>query len=520
MGCGDGPLNTPPWLRWLWIIPGLFLVVFLITPLVRMASTIRLDALGDLQLWSIATIAAGQAALSVLLALGFGLPIAAVVTRYRVWGSRWTLALVTIPFVLPTVVVGLAFRSLIGSVTGLLVVVLAHAYINIAVVVRVVGATWAQLDDRFAVISASLGAAPWRTWWRVTVPQLRPALIASSAIVFLFSFTSLGVVVVLGDRWSRTLEVQVLRNTAVLLDFGAATAAAVLQLVVVTLVVLWLIRQPTATRLPRDQAQRPLPANGLTRVRIVMTLIAANVIVLAPLAFLFLASLRSSSGWTLQWWASLGTVDAGTTRLGSPAQALAQSLGFAILTGIIAAGIGGAAAIATLGRQRIIGALAVIPLGVSAATLGLGLLLTFGRPPLDLRGWGALIPIAHALVAIPLVVAVVAPALRATDRRLIDVASSLGAAPTRAFWTAYGPILRTVMIAAGGLAAAVSIGEFGAASFLGRPGAPTVPVQIARLLARPGEQSYGVAAVLAVVLVLATLALVGFVDRLGKRVQH
>ena len=160
MGCGDGPLNTPPWLRWLWIIPGLFLVVFLVTPLVRMASTIRLDALGDLQLWSIAIIAAGQAALSVLLALGFGLPIAAVVTRYRVWGSRWTLALVTIPFVLPTVVVALAFRSLIGSVTGLLVVVLAHAYINIAVVVRVVGATWAQLDDRFAVISASLGAAP------------------------------------------------------------------------------------------------------------------------------------------------------------------------------------------------------------------------------------------------------------------------------------------------------------------------------------------------------------------------
>ena len=520
MGHGDGPLNTPTWLRRLWIIPGLFLVVFLVTPLIRMASTIRLDALGDLQLWSIALIAAGQAALSVLLALAFGLPIAAVVTRYRIWGSRWTLALVTIPFVLPTVVVGLAFRSLIGSATGLLVVVLAHAYINIAVVVRVVGATWAQLDDRFGVISASLGATPWRTWWRVTMPQLRSALIASAAIVFLFSFTSLGVVVILGDRWSRTLEVQVLRNTAVLLDFGAATAAAVLQLIVVTVVVLWLVRQPTATRLPRDQARRPLPAGGFTRVRIIGTLVAANAIVLAPLAFLVLASLRSSSGWTLQWWASLGSVDAGTTRLGSPAQALAQSLGFAILTGVIAAGIGGAAAIATLSRQRIIGALAVLPLGVSAATLGLGLLLTFGRPPIDLRGWGVLIPIAHALVAIPLVVAVVAPALRATDRRLIDVASSLGAAPTRAFLTAYGPMLRTVMIAAGGLAAAVSLGEFGAASFLGRPGAPTVPVQIARLLSRPGEQSYGVAAVLAVVLVIATLAVVGLVDRLGKRVQH
>jgi thiamine transport system permease protein len=158
----------------------------------------------------------------------------------------------------------------------------------------------------------------------------------------------------------------------------------------------------------------------------------------------------------------------------------------------------------------------MIPLGVSAATLGLGLLLAFGRPPTDLRDSVLLVPIAHSLVAVPLVVAVVAPALRATDNRIGAVAASLGARPTRAFLTTYGAVLRVVMLASAALAGAVSLGEFGAASFLTRTGSPTVPVQIVRLLSRPGEQSVGVAAALAVILVALTLALVLVVDRVGR----
>jgi len=61
----------------------------------------------------------------------------------------------------------------------------------------------------------------------------------------------------------------------------------------------------------------------------------------------------------------------------------------------------------------------------------------------------------------------------------------------------------------------VSLGEFGAATFLGRASSPTVPIQIVRLLGRPGEQSLGVAAALAVILVVMTLVLVLVVDRLG-----
>ena len=168
-----------------------------------------------------------------------------------------------------------------------------------------------------------------------------------------------------------------------------------------------------------------------------------------------------------------------------------------------------------LGRAVLIIALA--PLGISAATLGLGFMLSFGRAPFDLRGTDLLVPLAHSIVAVPLVIAVVLPTLRASDRRIAIVARALGARPSRAFFTAYGPVLRVVAIAAAGLAACVSLGEFGAASFLARSSSPTVPVQIVKLLQRPGEQSFGVACALSVILVIGTLALVASFDSLGAK---
>jgi thiamine transport system permease protein len=464
-----------------------------------------------------------QALVSTVVALAVGLPMANVVSRYAVRGRAFAQALVTVPFVLPTVVVALAFRSLLGSGVpqGFALVVLAHAYVNLAVVVRIVGAQWAQHDPDVENVARTLGASRWRAFVDVTLPSLRPAIASSAAVVFVFSFTSLGIVLLLGDASTRTLEMQILRQTSVLLDFPGAAAAALVQLVLVSLVLMAgaLAGRRSPTRALRPVGLRPMPASRSGRLGVIATMATIVLVVTAPVAALVGASLRTAGGWTLQWWHGVGSVDAGTTRIGSPLAALATSLSFALLTAAIAAIVGGLAAMAVVAptRMRIISILALVPLGVSAATLGLGILLAFGRPPLDLRATGLLVPLAHSLVAVPLVVAVVAPALRSTDARRMAVASTLGARPTRAFLTAYGPVLRVVMLASAALAGAVSLGEFGAASFLARAASPTVPVQIVRLLGRPGEQSTGVAAVLAVLLVAMTLALVLTVDRLGSR---
>lgn len=514
--------HLPRSLKWLWVIPTLLFLVFLIYPLVQLAVTVwsaeTLKALTRSALWQVTLLASGQALLSVGLSLLIGIPIARVLFTYRFMGRGFMLALVTVPFVLPTVVVALGFRSLFGSAipNGLLLVVLAHAYINIAVVVRLVGAQWATLDRRMEVTAATLGAGPLRVFTSITLPALRNSIVLAASVVFIFSFSSLGIVVVLGDgSGTRTLEQVLLRSTSVLLDFPTALAAAILQLAVVSLVFV------ISTRISRNEPkakvvlERARILSRKTKVVVALTCLAAFILVVGPIASILWSSISSSGGLTLQWWGDLVSVE--NTRIGSPIAALGRSISLALITAVIAAILGGAIAIAVMSKKGIVATLALIPLGVSAVTLGFGILLAFSRGAFDLRGTGVLIPITHALIAVPIVVAVATPSLRNVDPRRYFVALSLGATPLRAWWTAFGIVFSGVMFAAGGLAAAVSLGEFGAATLLSRTDSPTVPVQIERLLGKPGESAFGTAAVLSVILVILTMTILLIVDRVASR---
>lgn len=464
----------------------------------------------DSNTFRVAGLASAQALVSTLVTLLIGLPVTAAVARYHFRGQALASALVTVPFVLPTVVVALAIRSLLGASgpTGIGVVIAAHAFVNIAVIVRIVGAQWRQLDPRMALIAQSLGASPTRTFLTSTLPALAPALALAAGIVFVYSFSSLGLVLLLGEGTVRTLETQIVRQSSVLLDFPAAAAAAALQAVVVTAALVIAARIGRRRDRGAPRPLQPLPARGAGRFVVVGATVAC-VVVLAPVIALVIASFG--------WWGALFD-DLAYARVGPPLGALGRSVAFAAATALIAAVIGGCAAIAMLGGRigRFIGLLAVIPLGISSATLGLGTLLAYGRGSFDLRGTGLLIPLSHALIAVPLVIAIAAPALRTADRRSLAVAQSLGATPSRAFWTAYGPVLRIVCAGGAALAAAVSLGELGAASLLSRAGEPTVPLQIARLLSRPGDASVGVAAALSVVLVVLVLVIVLAVDRAAE----
>jgi thiamine transport system permease protein len=252
-----------------------------------------------------------------------------------------------------------------------------------------------------------------------------------------------------------------------------------------------------------------------TKVVVALTCLAAFILVVGPIASILWSSISSSGGLTLQWWGDLVSVE--NTRIGSPIAALGRSISLALITAVIAAILGGAIAIAVMSKKGIVATLALIPLGVSAVTLGFGILLAFSRGAFDLRGTGVLIPITHALIAVPIVVAVATPSLRNVDPRRYFVALSLGATPLRAWWTAFGIVFSGVMFAAGGLAAAVSLGEFGAATLLSRTDSPTVPVQIERLLGKPGESAFGTAAVLSVILVILTMTILLIVDRVASR---
>lgn len=505
----------------------LFLVAFLLIPLVavvwRSFNVASLRLLADSSTWRTVLWAAIQGLVSTCLTFAVALPITGVLARFEVRGGGVVRALLTIPFVLPTVVMALAVRQTLPAAwgEGFFAVVLTHALLNIAVVMWLVGTLWEQLDGRLSQVAASLGARPLTAFRTVTLPQLRPAIIAAAALVFAYTTTSLGVVLVIGDEHTPTLELEIFRRTGVLVDLSGASVIALLQLLLVgsvLCVAAWLQARLAHQVRRRTAAPHKSRPSGTTAAVVWTIVIVTTCLVMVPLAVLAIRSLRTNSSWTLQWWTGLTSLDNGTTRLASPIAALAVSARTAVMAATLAVSLGTLLAIGALRSRsgRVIAMAGLLPLAVSAATLGLGTLLVFGRPPLDLRSTGVIVPIAHALVAVPIVLGAMLPALRSVDVRLQLVAAGLGARPTRAFITAYGTVLVRAGGAAAGLAAAISLGEFGAASFLGRPGSPTLPVQIGRLLGRPGEASIGTAAALAVLLAAATAVVVLVVERLMR----
>jgi thiamine transport system permease protein len=483
------------------------------------------DVLTDPGLRSVAWFTLWQAAVSTALTLALGLLPAFVLARYRFAGRSVVLALVTVPFVLPTVVVGAAFlallpRSLEQTVWAILV---AHVYFNLAVVVRTVGTLWGQLDPRIEEAARTLGASPSQVLMKVTLPLLRPALLAAASITFLFTFTSFGIIRILGGPRHPTIEVEVWRLTTQAFELRSAAALAFLQLVAVTGLMLWWSsvqsRHAVTLRLrPRGTATAPRTARQ--RALVAGTAAGLVAVVVIPLGRLVVGSLRARDGLGLAAWRGLaapsGSGPAGRP-VADPLAAVGTSLRFAVIATILAVVFGASAAVAIAASRRggsILDAGLMLPLGTSAVTVGFGLLITMDRRPLDLRGSWVLIPIAHAVVAVPFVVRAVLPTLRSIDPRLRDAAATLGASPARVWREIDLPFLRRALVAGAGFAFAISLGEFGATSFLTRIGNETMPIAIARLLGRPSASNLAQSYALATVLMVLTLVVILAVDRL------
>ncbi|KGM10604.1 iron ABC transporter permease, partial [Cellulomonas bogoriensis 69B4 = DSM 16987] len=245
-----------------------------------------------------------------------------------------------------------------------------------------------------------------------------------------------------------------------------------------------------------------------------------------PLVTVLVRSFRTPTGWGWTNYANLATTGGPNTLSVTVWDAAWNSLRIAVDATVMAVVVGGLVALVVSRRPRTSGArravrtmdaVFMLPLGVSAVTVGFGFLIALHRPlglDLDLRGSPLLIPIAQAVVATPLVVRTVLPVLRAVDQRLHEAAAVLGASPGRVLRAVDWPIAARSLGLAVGLAFAVSLGEFGATSFLARPDNPTLPVVIFRLIGRPGAENLGMALAASVVLALMTATVMALTERL------
>jgi thiamine transport system permease protein len=193
----------------------------------------------------------------------------------------------------------------------------------------------------------------------------------------------------------------------------------------------------------------------------------------------------------------------------SPTTAIGISLGYALLTVLLALALGLPAswALAEEGDSplsRILDPLLMLPLGTSAVTLGLGFIVGLGSGGLNLRSSPLLVPLAHTLVAFPFVVRSLTPALRSIRPRLREAAAMLGASPRAVLRHIDLPLVGRALLVAAIFAFTVSMGEFGATALLARPEYPTIPIMIFRFLSRPGALNYGQALALSTILMMIT----------------
>jgi len=466
----------------------------------------------------------GLAAAATAITLLLGMPTAYVLSRLRFRGRAVLRAAVLVPFVLPTVVVGIAFRVLLrdtpfdGSVVAILG---ALVFFNIAVIARTVGATWESLDPRQEEAARVLGAGPVRVFATITLRRLAPSIAAAASIVFLFCSTAFGTVLVLGGSRYATIETEIWLLTTQFLDLRAASVLSIAQLVVVValLVVTARVRARTTTQNRSFATRRPRRSD----TPVVVAAVLVGLALVVPIAALVRRSLEFEGGWGFGNYAALaGTGDRNALAV-TPWEALGNSLGFAAAATGIAMLIGMTACLLLSRRPRsatarraldlLDGAL-MLPLGVSAVTVGFGFLITLNTPPLDLRASPVLVPIAQALVAVPLVVRTLLPVLRSVGSRMREAAATLGAAPWRVMLTIDLGVSARAALAATGLAFTVALGEFGATTFLSRPSNSTLPVVIYRLIGLPGGDNAGMAVAASVVLAAVTVVVVALVERL------
>lgn len=545
------------WIRHgLWLVPVLFLLIFYFYPLGTIFSTSllpegRLDLSGFVEIITapfyreIIWFTFYQAVLSTVFTLLIALPSAYVFARFRFPGKALLLSLSTLAFVLPTIVVAAAFRALIGP-QGLInqllmsvlstsmpplqlertfaIIIIVHVFYNYAVALRIISSYWINQGPRIEEAARILGASGWRLWFFVRLPMLRPAIMAAAALVFIFTFTSFGVILILGGVRFATLEVEIYRQTANFGNLSLAAALSIAQILMMFLLLLVYTRFQRTTGTDWQQAKllaRP-PQKMREKALVLVNILLMLVLLFTPLIALILSSVTVNGELSLQYYRSLSINDRSSVLFVPPVQAIGNSLLFALVTTGMSTVLGLIAAyLLARSKSRLarwLDPVFMLPLATSAVTLGFGFIIALDEPPLNLRTSPALIPIAHSLVAMPFVVRSVFPALQAIKPSVREAAQVLGVPSWREWFLIDLPLISRAVAVAATFAFTISMGEFGASIFVARPDTPTMPVVIYRLLGQPGGINYGQALAMSVLLMLVcglSFALIERVREIG-----
>ncbi len=451
-----------------------------------------------------------QAALSAAASTFLAIPVARALARRRFPGRGAVIALMGAPFVLPVIVAVLGLIAVFGragpvawaarglgleppSIYGLGGVVLAHVFLNLPLAVRLILQGWQAVPPARHRLAASLGAGPRDVARLIEWPMLRATLPGVAAAIFLVCLTSFAVALTLGGGpRATTLELAIYEAFRLEFDLPRAATLALIQAGVGAAAVACglALTLPEARGADLLAAGAPPGPGGVLVLQDAAVLAAAVAFIAAPLATVVARGATAALALPPSVWdAALRSL---AVAMGSAALCMALALSIVLSGGRAAQAVGMAG------------------IAVSPLAIGTGLFLLL-RPWTDPAAWALPVTAAvNALMSLPFALRALAPAadrMRAETGRLADSLGLRGLARLRL--ASLPPMRREIGFAAG-LAAALSMGDLGVVAFFAGVDAPTLPLQMYRLM---GAYRMDDAMGAATVLLALTLALFVTLDR-------
>lgn len=438
-----------------------------------------------------------QAAVTTACALLLGLPMAWVLQRLEFPGRRWMQRTLMLPFVVPTLVAALGVLALLGphgwltQLTGYSIgsgawlLLYGNLFFNLSVVVRPAMAALQGVNASQVAAACTLGATPWRTFWRLEWPLVRAAVLAAGCLVFLYCFSGLGLALVLGGQEFATLEVEIYTLVAHELALGPASVLALWVAAIGGSVTALYARlaSRTVTPLRVQPVLRRSPAGGREWMLVLATAgVYVCFVLLALVSIAWSAMYSIATGWHI-------LIDEETLL------AIGNTMRFTVST-VLASTLLGLLHGVAAHRWRWMRTFLFAPLVVSSVMVGFGLLVLYPRYS------GSLVVLlsGYTLVAYPFVTQSVVAALDTMPAHWLEAARLLGASPWRAFLRVTLPLLVPALRRGAAFAAATAIGEFAVTLFLSRPEWTTLTTLIYQRLGRPGAGNLSDAMILALLL--------------------
>ena len=466
-----------------------------------------------------------QALLSALLCVALGLPLAFLLYRRQFFGVRALRTFLVIPFVLPSIIVAISLSGLRDALpeSTILVILIAHLFLNLSLVVRVVGSAWSALDSSIEDAAAVDGAGSLRTFFFITLPSLRSAILSAAILVFLFCATSFAIILVIGGGQLQSIETLSYHALNQYLDLETAAALSIAQ-TVISASAFALSRKFATSEVRFETAdesgvKQKLKKSELPLGAFALTLIVALFVI--PIGSVLVRSLNVGGNISFDNFALLNSRGARELLDITVLEAIGNSLRNAAIAAALAFVIGTLVAWLLQGKRGWFAEFAfLLPLGVSPVVLGFGYLVSFGSGPLELRKSWLIVPLVQALMAMPIVIRMTQAALAALGREPRDAAANAGAGAWQTFRLVEAPLIRGTLVAAFGFALLASIGEFGSASLLAYGDQATLPLVLLRLISRPGEQNYGMAMAASALLIVLVFVLIGSSELIRSRRQR